>query len=124
VKVNRQDADLVLGETAVLGPGLVNTLRWGFTRQRVGTIGNCNQEVILFRGLTGGFSSPTCIYGSNFQVPTHNLVDDLSWHHGPHSFSFGGTVRLIRNSCSRARRRTKTSESTERLLFSVLPCLP
>ncbi|HKW66730.1 MAG TPA: carboxypeptidase-like regulatory domain-containing protein [Terriglobales bacterium] len=81
-----------LGYTAVLNTNTVNNFRWGFTRQSYGVLGNSNQQWNTFIGLDQGFA-----YSHNFQVPVHNLVDDLSWTKGTHSLQFGATVGMARD---------------------------
>lgn len=89
----------VVGHTALLTSAMVNNFRWGYTRQSVGTLGNSLQPFIQFRGLND--SSPNApynfTYSRAFTVPIQNLVDDLSWKKGNHSFSMGANIRFIRN---------------------------
>jgi len=77
----------------VLRPNLVNNLRYGYTRQSFGQIGNQTQDIIYFRGLNDNSNSnnASLVYttNSNFQVPVHNFVDDLSWIKGRHTLQFG-----------------------------------
>ena len=92
-----------LGYDAVLRPNLVNNFRWGFTRQSFGEIGNQTQPFVEFRGLNDdGFTisgsgatefQPTLTY----EVPVHNIVDDVSWIKGRHTLSFGGNINILRN---------------------------
>jgi hypothetical protein len=92
-----------VGYSAVLRNNLVNNLRWGFTRQSFGDVGNQTQPFVEFRGLNdnagtiGGTAAfefqPTLTY----QVPVHNIVDDLSWIKGRHTLSFGGNLNFLRN---------------------------
>lgn len=87
---------LVVGETSIITPALVNNFRYGFTRQSVGTLGNTDQPVILFRGLNDNTPRANT-YSEAFQTPVHDFVDDVSWRKGDHSVTFGANVRLIRN---------------------------
>ena len=82
----------VVGYTAVLKPTMVNSFRWGFTRQSTGIVGNTKQEWNVFYGLDQGFA-----YSHNAQTPVHNLSDDVSWTKGTHSFQFGGNIGIVRN---------------------------
>ena len=90
-----------VGYTGVLRPTLINNFRWGYTRQSVGNIGNASQPVIYFRGLnddtTSNNSSRAVVRTTVFQVPVHNLVDDISWLKGKHTLQFGTNVAFIRN---------------------------
>jgi len=89
-----------IGYSAVLRSNLVNNLRYGYTRQSVGENGNQSQDIIFFRGLNDN-SSPnnaSLVYtnNSNFQVPVHNIVDDVSWIKGRHTLQFGGNINILR----------------------------
>jgi hypothetical protein len=90
-----------LGYVAVLRPNLVNNLRYGYTRQSFGEKGNQAQDIIFFRGLndnsTSNNSSLVYTNNSNFQVPVHNIVDDLSWIKGRHTLQFGGNISILRD---------------------------
>ena len=90
-----------VGYTGVLKPSLINNFRWGYTRQSIGQIGNSNQPNILFRGLNdNGTSNNTTlafVRTRAFQVPVHNLTDDISWLKGKHSFQLGTNIAFIRN---------------------------
>lgn len=81
-----------IGYTGVFSPTLVNTFRYGLTRQSYGNLGNSDQVWNRFRGLDQGFT-----YSESFQMPVHNFVDDLSLTKSSHSFQFGGNVGLVRN---------------------------
>jgi hypothetical protein len=90
-----------VGYTAVLRSNLVNNFRWGFTRESFGQIGNQTADAIFFRGLNdneGPNNSELAITNdTNYQVPVHNFVDDVSWIKGKHTFQFGVNVNLLRN---------------------------
>jgi hypothetical protein len=90
-----------VGYAAVLRSNLVNNLRYGFTRQSYGLIGNQNQDVIFFRGLndnsTPNLSSLAYTPTTNFQVPVHNITDDLSWIKGNHTWQFGLNFNFLRD---------------------------
>lgn len=83
---------MALGYTAVLGANKVNTLRWGFTRQSTGLIGNTNQPWNVFYGLDQGI-----FYSHSAQTPVHSLIDDFGWNKGSHNFQFGGQAGFARN---------------------------
>ena len=92
-----------VGYTAVLRSNLVNNFRWGFTRQSYGEIGNQTQPYVQFRNLNDGAGSQpndaalAVTNNSNFQVPVHNFVDDISWIKGKHTLQFGGNINILRN---------------------------
>jgi hypothetical protein len=81
-----------LGYIAVLRPTMANSFHWGFTRQSFGVVGNTDQQWNTFLGLDQGIN-----FSHNFQLPLHNLVDDLSWTKGTHSFQFGASIKIARN---------------------------
>lgn len=81
-----------LGYTAVLAPNKVNTLRWGFTRQSTGFLGDTNQPWNLFYGLDQGVA-----YSHNSQTPVHSFLDDFSWTKHTHTLQFGGSIGIARD---------------------------
>jgi Carboxypeptidase regulatory-like domain len=81
-----------LGYTAVLTPTLVNTFRWGLTRQSYDLVGNTDLPWNTFLGLDQGIS-----YSHGFIVKMHNLVDDLSWTKKSHAIQFGAAIGLARD---------------------------
>jgi hypothetical protein len=84
---------MAVGYTAVISPTLVNSFRYGFTRQSFGDVGNSDTKGWnIFYTLDQGVS-----YSRNFQLPVHNLVDDVSWTKGSHTFQFGGNVGIARD---------------------------
>ncbi len=90
-----------VGYTGVLSSSLINNFRWGFTRQSFGQFGNSDEPQILFRGLndntTTNNSSLAVVRTRSFQVPVHNLTDDISWLKGKHTWQFGTNVAFLRN---------------------------
>jgi len=88
---------IAIGYTAVLSQNLINSLRYGFTRQGVGRSGIGDQPRVTFRGL----DDPVGFRRSRFvNVPTNNLIDDVTWTKGKHTFQFGGNWRIINNNRS------------------------
>lgn len=90
-----------VGYSAVVRPDLVNNLRYGYTRQSFGEIGNHKTQMIFFRALNnndGANNSELAVTNNNtFQVPVHNIVDDISWVKGRHTLQFGGNISILRN---------------------------
>ncbi|MBS1852085.1 MAG: carboxypeptidase regulatory-like domain-containing protein [Acidobacteria bacterium] len=91
-----------LGYTAVLRPSLINSFRWGYTRQSIGAIGNNDSDAfIYFRGLndnsTSNSSSLAVTRSYAYQTPVNNFTDDLSWTKGRHTIQSGTNIRFIRN---------------------------
>ncbi len=88
----------ILGYNAVLGPRVVNNFRWGWTRYSQLIAGLQNSDVSIFRfldtfegplGLANGASSAR-------QFWTHNLIDDISYTRGAHTFQTGANLRFSR----------------------------
>jgi len=85
-----------VGYTGSYGPHWVNNFRYGLTRQSLGIAGNSNQPWIFMRNLSQGI-----FRSHSFTLPVHNIVDDVSWIKGGHTFQFGvSTVYISRASLS------------------------
>ena len=90
-----------VGYSATLSSTLLNTFRWGYTRQSLGTIGNNDtQPFILFRTLNnnevGDGSDLAIVRSTSHQLPIHNLIDDISWSRGKHTLQFGTNIGFAR----------------------------
>ncbi|HXJ87859.1 MAG TPA: TonB-dependent receptor [Candidatus Binatia bacterium] len=90
-----------VGYSATLSNTLLNTFRWGYTRQSLGIIGNNNtQPFILFRTLNnnevGDGSDLAIVRSTSHQLPIHNLIDDISWSRGKHTLQFGTNIGFAR----------------------------
>ena len=90
-----------VGYSATLSNTVLNTFRWGFTRQSFGRIGNNDtQPFIFFRTLnnneTGDESDLAVVRSRIFQLPIHNFVDDISWTRGRHTLQFGTNIAFAR----------------------------
>ena len=87
---------LSVGYTALFSSTLINNLRYGYVRQGLGDAGLGVSDYNFFRGMDNyqgaGFTPITLT-----NVPVHNLVDDVSWTKGKHTFGFGGNLRIITN---------------------------
>ena len=90
--VSDHSRGFAIGYTALLKPNLANSLRWGFTRQSYGVVGDTNTEWNTFTGLDQGIA-----YSHDFQVPLHQILDDVSWTKGTHTFQFGGNLGFARD---------------------------
>jgi len=84
---------LITGYTATLRPTLVNNFRYGFIRQGVANVGQINQPYVFFGNGPDPLFALTNTTRST--VPVHNLVDDVAWIKGKHTFQFGGNLRII-----------------------------
>jgi len=77
-----------------IGQHLVNSFRYGLTRQGFSQQGDSNQNAITFRGV---FSPTNFNRTTSRTTPVHNIVDDLVWIKGSHTIKFGANVRLVKN---------------------------
>src|SRR6266852_646653 len=81
--------------TALLRPNLVNSLRWGYTRQGGEAAGASTSPSVGLAGL----DSPIAFTRSHSAIlPVHNIVDDVSWVKGNHTLQFGANLRFITDS--------------------------
>jgi hypothetical protein len=83
---------LIANYTAVFSPRLVNSFRYGFVRQSLGTIGNTDQVWNYLQAFSQGLT-----YSSAFERPIHNFTDDLSWNRGQHTLQFGFQFAFLRD---------------------------
>ena len=83
-----------VGYSAVITPNLVNSLRYGLTRQGVDDAGISNQPQIYLAAV----AQPQAFTRSTSAIiPVQNLVDDVSWTKHDHSLQFGLNIRFIDN---------------------------
>ena len=81
-----------LGEVWTINQNLVNNVRYGYTRQGTSRGGASSVPWVSLASV----SAPTAeTYSTIFLVPTHNIVDDLSWIHGKHNIQVGIDYRLV-----------------------------
>ncbi len=84
------------GYTWTPTPDIVNDLRYGYIRQGYSTrgIGTGQGDWVQFRFLDQpvGYALTTIV-----NVPVQNIVDNLTWTKGAHTFSFGVNWRGIHN---------------------------
>ncbi len=90
-----------LGYSAALSNTVLNTFRWGFTRQSFGRVGNNDtQPFIFFRTLNnnevGDNSDLAVVRSRTFQLPIHNFIDDVSWSRANHTLQFGTNLGFAR----------------------------
>ncbi len=93
---------IAAGYTATLSNTLVNSFRFGLTRQSQENAGIENGPQVIFRYYDDlhpgvGSVSPTTSFTRNFQIPVYNWTDDLSWTKGKHTLQFGTNIRYIQN---------------------------
>ncbi|HET9409033.1 MAG TPA: TonB-dependent receptor [Candidatus Sulfotelmatobacter sp.] len=82
---------LIANYSALIRPSLISNFRYGFVRESFGTLGNSQQPWIIFN------FTQSITRTHNFQRPTHNFSEDLSWVHGNHTLQFGGYLLFMRN---------------------------
>ncbi len=81
---------LIAGYSAVIRPNLMSNFHYGFVRESNGILGNSYQPWIIFN------FSQSITRTQNFQRPTNNFSEDLSWIHGKHTLQFGGYLQFMR----------------------------
>ena len=84
------------GYTFTVTQNLVNNLRYGFIRQGYGLRGIGQGSYVNFDPATiSNLHAET--RSTLLSVPVQNVVDDLTWTHGTHTFQFGINNRLVHN---------------------------
>jgi hypothetical protein len=85
---------IAAGHAWTIRNNLINNLRYGYIRQQLDNTGAGTASYADLAGL-----SPLTAENrtSLLAVPVHNLVDDLTWIKGKHTFQLGGNWRLIHN---------------------------
>jgi hypothetical protein len=84
---------LAIGHTWTLNDHMVNNFSYGLTRLSFNQIGDSALNQISFRNIY----APAPTRTRTQMTPVHNIVDDVSWARGNHSFQFGANIRLISN---------------------------
>ncbi|HSL21980.1 MAG TPA: carboxypeptidase-like regulatory domain-containing protein [Vicinamibacterales bacterium] len=84
---------LAVGYDSALRSNLVNSFRYGLTRIDVQDLGRTTSNYITFRFLDN-FDPIT--FTTERESPTHNIVDDVSWLKGTHTFKLGTNLRFSR----------------------------
>jgi hypothetical protein len=85
---------IALGHTWTLNNTMVNSFRYGFTREAFSQQGDSADNSISFRFVF----SPLAFSRTVTRVtPVHNITNDLSWVKENHSLGFGTNIRLISN---------------------------
>ena len=85
---------LAAGYTATLSNTLINSFRYGFTRQATAQAGLQTTPSVRFRFIDD--LNPFTSTRAN-HLPVNNWIDDVTWTRGKHTFTFGGNIRLINN---------------------------
>lgn len=85
---------LVLSHNWTIGNNLVNTFRYGLTREAFTAGGDSSKNEIYFRNIFFPVNDSRAI---SRVTPVQNIVDDISWIKGNHTIQFGTNIRIIRN---------------------------
>jgi Carboxypeptidase regulatory-like domain/TonB dependent receptor len=83
------------GLVSTFTDSLINNLRYGFIRQGYANRGSTNSNYVTFNSIDALQSTSNTSQIVN--VPVHNVVDDVTWIKGNHTFQFGGNYRAIFN---------------------------
>jgi hypothetical protein len=82
-----------VGHDIALSSSLVNSFRYGMTQIDTGTIGRVESNYVTFRFIS---SFDPITFTTTRETPTHNIVNDLSWLKGKHTFKVGTNLRFTR----------------------------
>ena len=85
---------LVIGHNWTISNSLVNTFRYGLTREAFTSGGDSSKNEIYFRNI---FFPVNDSRETSRRTPVQNIVDDVSWIKGNHTVQFGTNIRIIRN---------------------------
>ena len=81
------------GYDAVISSNLVNTFRYGLSKIDEATVGLRRADAVTFRFIS---DLDALSATSGREVPTHNIVNDMSWLKGSHNLKFGANLRFTR----------------------------
>lgn len=87
----------VVGHTWTIGNNLVNNARYGITRQAFSQIGDHTANQYSFRFVFDNVTNGPAFFTTSRTTPVHNILDDVSWIKGRHTFQFGANIRKIDN---------------------------
>jgi hypothetical protein len=85
---------IAVSDTYMFTSNVVNSARYGFIRQGYADSGIGEGAYVNFEGLST-LNAQT--RGTILHVPVHNLIDDVTWTRGSHTFQVGANYRLIHN---------------------------
>jgi hypothetical protein len=85
---------LAVGHTWTISSSLINSFRYGFTREAFTSGGDSAENSISFRFV---FSPRRFVRELSRITPVHNFTNDVSWLKGDHNWQFGTNIRVIRN---------------------------
>ncbi len=87
------DKGIALGYTWIITPTLVNSLRYGFTRQSYDQTGVQTAPIVSFTALDNPIASTTPLTAI---MPVHDIEENLTWTRGAHTILAGGSLRFAR----------------------------
>jgi hypothetical protein len=85
---------IVAVHTWTIGNNLVNTFRYGRTRDSFSVQGDSSANSISFRFIFSPFLFSRTL---NRVTPVDNYTNDLSWTKNKHTIGFGTNIRVVRN---------------------------
>ncbi len=85
---------IAVGHTWNITPTLINTFRYGITRQGFTNGGDQFDNDISFRNV---YYENNADYSLSRTTPLQNFTNDTSWIVGDHTLQFGTNIRLINN---------------------------
>lgn len=85
---------IAAGHTWTMTNNLVNTFRYGYTREAFSQQGDSADNSISFRFVFSPFGFTRTL---TRVTPVHNFTDDVSWVKGNHTLGFGTNIRTISN---------------------------
>jgi hypothetical protein len=84
----------VVSDAWTISPNIVNTARYGLTRDAITTGGDSSANSVAFRFIYQPLNYSRARVRT---TPVHNIVDDISWNKGRHNIQAGVNIRLISN---------------------------
>jgi hypothetical protein len=84
---------IAVGHTWIISPSLVNSLRYGFTRQSYDDTGVRTGPIVSLTNIDDPIASTTPLSAT---IPVHDIEENLSWTRGSHTIALGGSMRFIR----------------------------
>lgn len=87
------DKGIALGYTWIATPALVNSLRYGFTRQSYDETGVQTAPIVSFTAMDNPIASTTPLSAT---IPVQDIEENLTWTRGAHTVLLGGSLRFSR----------------------------
>ena len=83
--------------TYVISPNKINVFSFGYTRLSVGQSGSTAGPTLTWGILSLLTDTTPATRPSSRTIPTTNLVDDMTWIKGRHTFEYGANLRFVEN---------------------------